>query len=166
MQLETDRLLLRPLQSTDMIALSTLWSDVEVTRFMGGPRDYQTILTILQEDLNQNLDLKYDLWPVIEIATGKVVGHCGILDKEVDEREEFELVYVFAKSAWGKGYATEIASSLKDYAFEHLGLKRIITLIDPMNPASSNVARKVGLQYEIDTLRPEGKVMQLFSLNR
>ena len=165
MRLETKRLLLRTLQNTDLIALATLWSDIEVTRFMGGPRDYQTIFKILQEDLNKNPASQFDLWPVVEKATGEVVGHCGILGKEVDDREEFELVYVFAKSIWRKGYATEIASSLKEYAFEQLGLNRIIALIDPLNPASSHVAQKVGFQYEKDTIRPEGNVMQVFSLH-
>ena len=165
MHLETERLLLRSLQSTDIITLADLWSDFEVTRFMGGPRDYQTTLKILQEDLDQNPASIFDLWPVVEKITGQLVGHCGILDKEVDNREEFELVYVFAKSVWRKGYATEIASSLKEYACEPLGLNRMIALIDPMNPASSNVARKIGFQYEKDTIRPEGKVMQVFSFN-
>ena len=54
MQLETERLLLRSLQSTDILTLAALWSDSEVTRFMGGPRDYQSILKTLQEDLDQN----------------------------------------------------------------------------------------------------------------
>ena len=165
MRLETQRLLLRPLQSTDIIALATLWSDSEVTRFMGGPRDYQSILKTLQEELDQNLVLLFDLWPVVEKTTGTVIGHCGIIDKEVDGREEFDLTYVFTKSSWGKGYATEIASRLKDYAFEHLKLKRIIALIDPLNTASANVARKVGLQYEKDTIRPGDKKMQVFGLN-
>jgi len=165
MRLETERLLLRPIQAADVVALVTLWTDPEVTRFMGGPRDYQEIYKGLLEDVQVKLQPKFDLWPVIEKATRRVIGHCGILDKDVDGKTEFELTYVLTKSVWGRGYATEIATSIKDYAFKHLDLKRIIALIDPMNPVSARVATKVGLRYEKDTVRPNGKIIRVFTLS-
>jgi len=164
MRLETERLLLRPPETADFVTLANLWSDAEVTQFMGGPRDYQSVLKSLQEDYEQNPPPEWNLWPVVEKATGNVIGHCGILDKEVEGRVEFEMVYVFTPSAWNKGYATEIASGLKDYAFEQLGLKRLIALISPLNTASSNVARKIGFHHEKDTVRPDGHRMQVYSL--
>jgi RimJ/RimL family protein N-acetyltransferase len=165
MIVETGRLLLRPIQDTDVTVLATLWTDPEVTRFMGGPRDYQEIHEILLGDVHAEPKPELDLWPVVEKATHRVIGHCGILDKDVDCKNEFELTYVLKKSVGGEGYATEIAICIKDYAFRHLGLNRIIALIDPMNPASARVATKVGMQYEKDTIRQTGKTMQIFALN-
>lgn len=165
MKLETERLFLRPIQVADVAALATLWTDPEVTRFMGGPRNYQELYKELSEDTRIKPCPKFGLWPVIEKATRQVVGHCGIIDKEVDGVTEFELVYVLTKSTWGKGYATEIATAIKDHAFKHFDLKRIIALIDPMNPTSARVATKVGLRYEKDTVRPNGKIMQVFTLS-
>jgi RimJ/RimL family protein N-acetyltransferase len=166
MKLETERLFLRPIQIEDVATLSTLWTDPEVTRFMGGPRNYQELYKSLLEDVHARPQPKFDLWPVIEKTSRQVVGDCGIIDKEVDGSVEFELTYVLARSAWGKGYATEIATAIKDNAFKHLGLKRIIALIDPMNPASARVATKVGLLHEKDTVRPNGKTMQVFALSK
>ena len=165
MELETERLFLRPLQTSDIAALASLWADPEITRFMGGPRNYDEVHKDLTEDAQLQPQPKFDLWTVIEKATEQIVGHCGIIEKEVDDRDEHELVYVIAKCAWGQGYATEIASAIKDSAFEHLGLKRIIALIDPGNPASARVATKAGLQHEKDTVRPNGKTMQVFALD-
>lgn len=97
------------------------------------------------------------VWPVIEKLNGRLVGHCGILKKEVDGKTERELVYVFARDTWAKGYATEAARALCQYAFDKLHLKCIIALIDPENVASAGVAKKAGLTFRGETVRPSGK---------
>ena len=119
----------------------------------------------LREDLGPEAP-PYNLWPVEETATGRVVGHCGILDKELDGRAVYELVYVLAREAWGRGLATEAAAALRDYAFAALGLDRLVSLIEPGNTASERVARKVGMVLEQETVRPGGRVMRVYALDR
>jgi RimJ/RimL family protein N-acetyltransferase len=165
MRIETDRLTIVSLQEVDLEPLASLWADPDVTCYMGGPRDYEEVLRTLREDAQVNPPPVFDLWPVIEKKTGQIIGHCGISEKEIDGRNQHEIVYVLARSAWGKGFATEVASALKDYAFDELGLKRVVALIDRDNLTSERVATKVGLRYERDTVRPNGKVMWLFALN-
>ena len=145
MKLETERLILRPLEVADAVACSKLWTDPEVTRYMGGPRNYEEIYAEFVKDARDESPPKFDLWPVVEKSTGKIIGNCGLIDKEVDGQVEFDLTYVLVKSAWGKGYATEVAIAIADYAFQQLGLKRIIALIDPANTASLRVAMKLSL---------------------
>jgi len=69
---------------------------------------------------------------VIAVLTQKVVGG----------RHEIELVDVLASDSWGKGYATEAASALREYAFQELDLQRLIALIDPEKHSSVRVAEK------------------------
>ena len=165
MKIKTDRLIIRSIQEVDLEPLAALWTDPEVTYYMGGPRNYEEILKDLREDAQLDPQPAFDLWPVIEKETGQIIGHCGILEKNIEGRNQYEIVYVLAKSAWGRGFATEAASSLKDYAFGQLGLKRITALIDPDNLKSEMVATKIGLRYERNTVRPSGKNMRLFALN-
>jgi len=132
---------------------------------MGGPRDYEEVLRTLKEDARVSPPPVFDLRPIIEKKTGRIIGHCGILEKDIDGRNEHEIVYVLARSAWGRGLATEVVSALKDYAFDELGLMRVVALIDKDNLKSERVATKVGLSYEKDTVRPNGKIMRLFALN-
>ncbi|MFC1846513.1 GNAT family N-acetyltransferase [Chloroflexota bacterium] len=165
MKLETDRLIIRSIQETDPALLADLWTDPDVTYYMGGPRNYKEVLNSFVEDAQINPPLNIDLWPVIEKVTGQIIGHCGIIDKDVEGKSEFEIIYVIAKSAWGRGYATEAAISVRDYAFRQLDLTRIIALIDPNNVNSERVAIKAGLQYEKDAIRHGGKTMKLFALN-
>ena len=132
---------------------------------MGGPRQYDEVLRTFQEDAAAENHPAFDLWPVMEKSTGNLVGYCGITDKEVDGSTEYELVYVFTPSVWGRGFATEMAAALVEFAFGPLGLKRIISLIEPENIASARVAQKAGLRLEKETLRPGNRRMQVYTLD-
>jgi ribosomal-protein-alanine N-acetyltransferase len=164
MRIETDRLLLRDLREDDLDALAAIWTDPDVTRYMGGPRDPARIRDMLAEDLPADPPDPFNLWPVIEKATGRIVGHCGLLEKEVDGQDEVDLTYVFARSAWGQGYATEIATALRDYAFADLGLARLVAVIDHENTGSQRVALKVGMRYEKDALRSDGVTRRIYMM--
>lgn len=143
--LETERLFLRFMTYVDIQPLVDLWSDADVTRFMGGPREKATLACNLNKTASNLLVEPYDLWPLVEKSSGKVIGHYGLIDKDVEGKIDIELVFVLAKSVWGKGYATEIALALREYAFKIRGITRLIALIDPENNTSERVAIKVGM---------------------
>jgi len=163
--IETARLLIRPLAASDAEPLAALWSDPAVTRYMGGPRDAATVRRQLGEDARARTVRRLDLWPVVEKATGQTIGDCGLTEKDVDGKKEIELVYVLMSSAWGRGLATEAAAAIRDYAFQHLALPRLIALIDPENAASARVAEKVGMHLERETRRAGGKTMHIYAMS-
>ncbi len=162
MLLETPRLLVRDLRAEDVETLAAMWADPAVTRHMGGPRDEARVRMSLVEDAGAPEPPDYDLHPVIEKATGRIVGHCGLLEKDVDGVGEIELVYVLASTAWGKGYATEAGRAILGDAFTRLGVRRLIALIDSENAGSERVALKLGMRHEKETLRPGGKRMKVY----
>ena len=164
MQIETPRLLIRSPRTSDAAPLAAIWADPQVTQFMGGPRDRAEVQRALEEDALLPVPPEIDLWPVVEKSSGKLVGDCGLTEKEVDGQKEVELVYVLERGSWGKGYATEAAWAIMTYAFEELGLPRLISLIDPRNVASERVALKLGMALEKETLRPGGKVMRVYAI--
>jgi RimJ/RimL family protein N-acetyltransferase len=166
MYIETPRLIIRDLQEPDAEALASLWADPKVTTFLGGARDKEEIRKTLIEDAKTAKEVPYDLRTVIEKESGEIVGHCGLLDKEVDGQREIEVTYVLAKRVWGRGYATEAASAIKDFAFGHMGLMRLIALIKPNNISSERVALKVGMHREKDTVRPDGTLMQVYAMEK
>ncbi|MHB1345548.1 MAG: GNAT family N-acetyltransferase [Thermoleophilia bacterium] len=165
MRIETERLLLRALDEMDIDALVDLWTDPQVTAFLGGPRDPDELRRSFGQDLGEQGADRYDLWPVVERSSGMVVGHCGLLGKEVDGVPEVELVYVLASSAWGKGYATEIGRALLWFAFEEMGLPRLICLIDPGNEASGRVAERLGMRLEGMTARPGNRTLRVYAIS-
>ena len=123
--LHTERLVLRRLHSaSEIAALLDLWTDPEVTQFMGGPRNREDLQADFEATLESPNRDEYDLWPLLERDTLRVVGHCGLLHKDVDGTAEIEVVYVIARSEWGQGYASEIAQALVQHAFRKLELTR------------------------------------------
>jgi RimJ/RimL family protein N-acetyltransferase len=171
MNLITKRLLIRSLQVEDAADLAAIWTDedvilrndADVTEYMGSPRDYEQTLQDLKAEAGQGEEDPADtLYPVIEQASGRLIGDCGFIKKEVDGEAETELIYVFAKEVWARGYATEAARALCTFAFERLKLRRLIALIDPQNGASARVAEKAGMEFWKKTVRPTGKSMHVY----
>jgi len=163
---ETERLLLRRQQASDIEFLTDLWADPQVTRYIGGPRDRDWLRSVFAETEQNPCAEEYDLWPVVEKATGRLVGHCGLLDKEVDGQSEIELTYVFTPSAWRKGYATEIGRAITQLAFEEKGVRRLISLIEPENESSERVALRLGMHLEKEVVRPGGERRKVYVKER
>jgi ribosomal-protein-alanine N-acetyltransferase len=129
---------------------------------MGGPRDREKLQTIFEKDVKDPFVEEFDLWPVVEKQTQEVIGHCGLLDKEIEGKEEIEVNYIFKSTAWGKGYASEIGRALIEYAFEEKKLKRLIALIEPDNEPSEHVAIKIGMRFEKEVIRSGGAKRKVY----
>jgi RimJ/RimL family protein N-acetyltransferase len=146
--LETDRLLLRTFTLEDAAGVLVLSSDPEVMRFLSPPLD-QTVADAekrVRRAMDHHARRGFGLNAVVEKATGTVLGSCGV--KELEEGPHIEIGYHFRRDAWGKGYATEAARACLRHAFEHLGLTRIVGVVNPLNLASKRVLEKIGLTYE------------------
>ncbi len=76
-----------------------------------------------------------------------------------------EIGYYLARSAWGKGYATELASGLIRYGFGALGLDQIVAVILPENVASGRVLEKAGLCHAGLT-DYNGHAVELYAIDR
>jgi RimJ/RimL family protein N-acetyltransferase len=148
---ETARLLLRPFTEADRDALAGLYADPEVTRFL--PQSSRTPEERAARTIaffNEHWEAHgFGVWAVVERASGAVIGQCGL--NHLPEPVEIEVLYALAKSAWGKGIATEAAAASVQYGFMQAGLDRIIALAVPENTASRRVMEKIGLHYECDT---------------
>lgn len=77
---------------------------------------------------------------------GALVGAVGLA--LVPVHAGAELGYWIARPAWGRGYATEAAAVLCDFAFATLGVHRIQARHFVRNPASGRVMQKLGMRYE------------------
>ena len=65
---------------------------------------------------------------------------------------EFGLFYAISPSHQRKGYASEAAQAMVDYAFQQLNLKRVIATTDFDNYGSMGVMRKLGMRVEKNPL--------------
>jgi RimJ/RimL family protein N-acetyltransferase len=65
---------------------------------------------------------------------------------------EVGLFYAVSPSHQRRGYASEAAQALVDYAFQELRLKRIVATTDDDNAGSIGVMRKLGMRVENNPL--------------
>lgn len=153
---ETERLIIRTHEAADVEPLARLWCDPTATAYMGGPRDFDRVCQSIRGDIALPEQPTFDLWTVIEKATGDVVGHCGLLEKEIEGHPEIELVYLVVPRLWGRGYATEAGEAIKTHALTSLARDRLVALIHPENRPSARVAEKLGFRFDRSVERPHG----------
>ena len=151
-QLVTARLVLRPVECGDLEPLKAIWGDPDVMAHMGrGTRDAAESLMRLQELIDHQRRHGFGKWAAIERATGDLIGYCGI--ELYEKGPDVELGFCLARSAWGRGYATEAARAWLEHAFAGLGCKRVLALVRPANAASIRVLEKLGMQQFGSTRR-------------
>lgn len=140
--LETNRLILRPPIAEDFEPWAASMSDEEVMRFMGGvktrPLAWRAIATMCGGWVLRG----FGMFSVLERKGGSWIGNTGPWMPEGWPGPE--IGWVYARSAWGKGYATEAAGAAIDWAFDELGWSNVIHCIRPDNTNSSAVAHRLG----------------------
>jgi ribosomal-protein-alanine N-acetyltransferase len=151
--IETERLLLRPFKVDDAEALHAVWGDPAAARFGGPgwprPATVQDTLRYLGPILAGQAERGYASWAVIEKASGRLIGDCGLFPAD-GVGPEIELAYGLAPDVWGRGYATEAAAACLLVGFDELGVERIVADVDPSNPGSIRVLEKIGMRLERD----------------
>ena len=84
-------------------------------------------------------------------STGEFIGMGGIVTRDLEGQQEYEIAYSLLPSFWGRGFATEIATHLKVYGMAHLDCERLISIIHIDNHASKKVAKKNGMTVQFKT---------------
>ena len=164
--LETDRLILRPFTLEDVDALTEILEDSKVMEFSAnGPMSREETKAFIEyKVLVEYEEFGTSVLAVIHKEDDKLIGFCGIHRQEIDGHTVAELAYRFAHAYWGQGLATEAALKSKEEAFRHLGINRIISIIEPENTRSIALAERVGLTYELDSIYNEIPV-RIYSVN-
>jgi RimJ/RimL family protein N-acetyltransferase len=150
--IETKRLLLRSMTAEDTDDFLRLFSDPLVMASFGArPFDRTQAERWVRRNLEHQEKHGYGLFSVILKEEGRLIGDCGLEHMEVGGQPEVELGYDLLSAHWGRGYATEAASAVRDFAFDRLALPRLISLIRCSNAASCRVAEKIGMVRERET---------------
>jgi len=144
--LHTPRLILRGFSASDVEPYVRMMADPDVTRFLGDGRPLDRIDAWRQLALLVgHWELRgFGLWAVEERATGRLIGRIGC--HEPEGWPGFELGYVLAREAWGRGLAREGAAAALDHARRVLKRREIISLIRPANRPSIALATHFGAQ--------------------
>ena len=142
--LTTPRLILRALRADDLDAFAAMNANPEVMRYLGTGQTRTRAETwdMMARMLGQWALLGYGVFAVVEAASDRFIGRSGILHPLT--WPEPELAYGLDQPYWAKGYATESAIAIRDWAFATLGFSRLASFIRPDNAASAALLRRMG----------------------
>ena len=91
----------------------------------------------------------YGPWAVVAKTSDAIIGYCGLFYfPDVNGRSEIEIGYRLARVWWGRGYATEAAYAVLQFAFDAIELNRVYANHFADNPASGRVLEKIGMAKE------------------
>lgn len=145
----TDRLILRPRCIEDLEAYLAMDLDPDVVRFIRPTPPEEEHRAFLKERFAIDHADGLGFWTVFKKGeNGEADSFVGwvLLVPLGGAGPEVEIGYRLIQKAWGKGYATEAAIALRDYAFETLKLDQIVAVTHPDNHASQHVLQKIGLK--------------------
>ena len=149
-RIETRRLVGERLREEHFEVLRAFDSDPDVMATLGGLRSENETLEQLRANLEHWEREGFGPWVFRDRETGEVRGTGALRRVRIEGREEVEVGYRVAAAWWGRGIATEMASTLVGLARERLGLAEIVAFTLPHNVASRRVMEKVGFRYERD----------------
>ena len=148
--LETDRLILRDLQESDLPALIALNQDPEVMQNFPKLYSQAESLRLYQGIQDEVKAYGYSLWAVEEKDSQKFIGLVGLHHSDLRifaGKEAVEIGWRLRKEFWNRGYATEAAQACLDFAFQQAGLSEVYSFTSLLNLPSQKVMQKLGMEF-------------------
>jgi [ribosomal protein S5]-alanine N-acetyltransferase len=149
--LETERLLLRPLELSDAEAMFAMDSNPEVHKYL-----WQNPTQTIEESIKtiEYVRSQYEKNNIGRFATilketGEFIGWTGI--KYIDDHVEngntnfYDYGYRLNEKHWNKGYATEASIAWLDYGFNQMNIEKMNAYTHHENGSSNHILKKVGM---------------------
>jgi len=86
-------------------------------------------------------------------ATSRLIGFGGFQNGVLKANGQAEVFYAINKDFWNRGYGSEALLGLLQFAFETLGLHRVVAYCDAENLASKRILEKAQMRLEAHFLK-------------
>ncbi len=153
--LETERLIIQEPRESDFPEFWRLINDPIAMRYTAGTTTLSKDKAL--EGYKRRIELfghnPTYIFSIIEKSSRTYIGYCGI--RYWDVIEGVELLYGYNQEHWGKGYGSEAALAVADFAFNDLAMTELFGIVYPANKASEKILQKVGFKYIKDVEIPE-----------
>ena len=155
--LRTPRLSLRRWRESDLEPFAELNADPEVMRWFPAPLDRTASDAMVERIEAGHARLGYGLWAVEVVASNAgpapFVGFVGLSAPRFELPAAhadpcIEVGWRLARAWWGRGFASEAAAEVLNFAFGTAGLTEVLSWTVPPNLASQRVMQRVGMRYD------------------
>lgn len=147
--LETDRLVLRSINTTDAPEIFAMRSNPVTMQYIPRPLaltmdDAIAHIEMIQNTISKNEGIN---WAITLKGNDQLIGVAGFYRIE-PENYRCELGYMLLPEYHNNGYITEVIPTILSYAFTTLQFHSVSAIIDPNNIASERVLQKTGFVKE------------------
>ena len=151
--LETERLIIREIELSDVDDMFEMDSDPEVRKYIDQSpnqkkEEITDVINFIRKQYEEN---GIGRWAVIDKKTQEMLGWCCVkLYREPLNGlvNIYEHGYRFKQKHWGKGYATESSKAILDWGFKNLNTEIIYAITHLENKASIHVLTKLGFELK------------------
>jgi len=147
--IETDRLLLRPIQPTDLDDFYA-YAKVPGVGEMAGWKHHESIQE--SQTILDMLVQKGEVLAIVHQADGRMIGTIGLHPAREETLERYPQLrirvvgYVLSKAYWGQGLMPEAVRALIQYSFQTLKLDALVCCHFAHNSQSRRVIEKSGFR--------------------
>ena len=149
--LTSKRLGFRTWSKDDLDLAVGLWGDFKVTKFFDGrgPLSREQVAYRLQQEIVTQSEHGVQYWPIFLLESGEHIGCAGLRPYDASGNI-LEIGFHIRSQHWRKGYASEAARAVMDYAFLSLKVTGLFAGHNPKNLGSRNLLIKLGFTYTHD----------------
>jgi ribosomal-protein-alanine N-acetyltransferase len=159
-ELRTNRLVLRPVCTADVLELHELWTGSGVRRYLWDDEiiSLERTRAAVEESMRLFKKYAYGLWAGRDAQTEGLIAFAGFW--YFREPPELELLYGVRETMWRQGFAAEAAAAVVEYGRQTLDMRCIRASTDAANAASLRVLEKLG--FSLDHRQIAGRADTLF----
>jgi RimJ/RimL family protein N-acetyltransferase len=161
--LVTTRLEVRPPREADRVRFIELFRNDAFMVFASQGLTEEAANRRFDHMLAMCENIPFSKQPIVERASGTVVGYTGVDYFTFEGEERLEWGYRLVPESRGFGYATEASQALLARARETFS-GELLAIIDPANRASEKVCRKLGFAF-LKQSHVDGDVRSLYTLS-
>jgi [ribosomal protein S5]-alanine N-acetyltransferase len=148
-RLETKRLVLRQIVSSDAEDIFRIFSDHEAMRYWScrphtSVRQAHTLIDDMAGAMHSGTGIH---WAITMRGEDQLIGKCGYNELRPVHRRG-DISYIIGREQWGKGIVKEALCAVLDYGFDRLNLHSIEAGVTPGNDGSTRLLEKLGFRLE------------------
>lgn len=166
MIIETNRLILREYTLDDFDNLYEIVSDPETMRHYPKPFDEERTRDWIEWNLENYKNYGFGLWVVTLKETGEFIGDCGISIQNIDGELLPEIGYHIHKKYWRRGFGSEAARAVRDWAFENTDYNCIYSYMKYTNVGSYSTAIANGMRKVKEYQDEKNKISYAYAITR
>ncbi len=146
--LTTQRLSLRDPVAEERAYLDEIFQDPETIHTYGYLFSPEELNEWYSKQLDHHIRRGFGLWSTVERVSNTWIGLCGVIRRNIESVEELEVCYFLRPKFRHRGYAREAAAACRDYAFNTLGARRVVSCVRVDNAPSRHVAEFLGMSVD------------------